>query len=66
MSKSTWGTIRKLGTDTWQITYHAGDDLKTERFHGTRSEAEHRLADLRRPHEGRTEPLAITRFWKNR
>lgn len=50
--RSSWGNVREVGADTWEVRWTAGGKRHSERIHGTRKDADRRLAELRLRYEG--------------
>lgn len=61
--RSTWGSIRKRGKESWEIRYSVGGKSKTETIRGSRSDAERRLSELRIKYEGATADVTLSEFW---
>ena len=61
--RSTWGSIRKRGKESWEIRYPVGPKSRSETIRGSRSDAERRLAELRIEYEGATPDMTISEFW---
>lgn len=61
-SRSTWGSKRKRG-DAWELRYTVAGKRRTESFHGSASEADARLAELRVQYEQVTELMTLDAFW---
>lgn len=62
--KSTWGTIRQRGGNSFEIRYRVAGERVSETFRGTRAEAERRLSLLRLVHEGAEgADVTLSEFW---
>lgn len=63
--RSTWGTIRKKGANSWEIRYFVAGNRLREIVHGSRAKAERRLSELRIKYEGVTNEVTVSEFWDN-
>lgn len=63
-ARSTWGTKRKSGNNSWELRYTVNGVRRAEYFRGTSKEADRRLAELRIQYEGISEEsLTLATFW---
>lgn len=64
-SRSTWGSKRKRGNNSWELRYPVSGKVKRETFHGSAKDADRRLSELRIRHEGLQADMTLSQFWDN-
>lgn len=63
-ARSTWGSKRKRGEESWELRYPVDGKPRSETFRGTAKEADRRLAELRIKYEGASPDMTLDSFWK--